>query len=668
LTMQHDKVVQPTESKGATAPLHTLRISSPSRSPRPLHISAWEQNDQSDDEFNDGASICSVPTSALSLHSSQSDDYFSETASLSSVATSALSLYPTDHAIERMLERGVIIREMQATQKYGKEQVVGKKNRKLITGWRVVMPVYGTNRQLSVWRNPLSGCWTTPSGSVMFINHFSRLSSRSLTCFISHADGSFEIAMGTELPEMENYYKYSFLSMVVSPDHPPCVRQWAAEVPPQPSVKDAPRELLCIDGGGSMSSQEMKALKAIERKWLQSPARREDYEQNVRNAFFCQRDALLNQRGDFLGPLSGRWARVSRSDEARDLFVPSQSRDFYLFHLAAQSCFFLIRIEAFYIQIGFGRILPSNRSTGTPAVPESSRVSAPVTPDLKVVDALANNDVSHMVVQDVKLENPEVCTTENKQAAAAAASAPCCVTQEIDICYIDAFCPPDKESFLPYHRWVLHDSPDQRVIRVREVDGTFSLGESLVQISVLSENKANLAVPTEDPRVMAADAKTLGLVMHPSGVINSLFSAALDVVSAIKWGDLNELNDALDSSSDMVNAFFGDGRTPLIIAAQYGKIAAAQVLLDRGAALDGQRQGHRSNALHYAIQYVQPDMVRYLLDQGLVPDEKAWRHWETTRNPDRTAKSTRTRDPDRTKRDAHAIGQLLGNRTSGRQA
>ena len=95
---------------------------------------AKEQNDQSDDDYNDGASICSVPTSALSLHSSQSDDYFSETASLSSVATSALSLYPTDHAIERMLERGVTIREMKATKKYGKEQVVGKKNRKLTVG------------------------------------------------------------------------------------------------------------------------------------------------------------------------------------------------------------------------------------------------------------------------------------------------------------------------------------------------------------------------------------------------------------------------------------------------------------------------------------------------------------------------------------------------------
>lgn len=62
----------------------------------------------------------------------------------------------------------------------------------------------------------------------------------------------------------------------------------------------------------------------------------------------------------------------------------------------------------------------------------------------------------------------------------------------------------------------------------------------------------------------------------------------------------------------MIDTLFDDGRTPLMIAAQYGKIDTVRCLLDLKA--DIMKQRRKLTAMHFAAMYGHADVLMLLLE------------------------------------------------------
>jgi hypothetical protein len=90
----------------------------------------------------------------------------------------------------------------------------------------------------------------------------------------------------------------------------------------------------------------------------------------------------------------------------------------------------------------------------------------------------------------------------------------------------------------------------------------------------------------------------------------------------------------LDKGADP-NGAQGESDFPLWWAARSGDLTITKELVARGAALDTQREGNGTTALHAAIYFDHPEIVRYLVGRGSdvtrrTRDLNAWGIYEAT--------------------------------------
>jgi ankyrin repeat protein len=102
----------------------------------------------------------------------------------------------------------------------------------------------------------------------------------------------------------------------------------------------------------------------------------------------------------------------------------------------------------------------------------------------------------------------------------------------------------------------------------------------------------------------------------------------LDVFEAAAFGRVERLRELLDEDAARANAFGEDGFQPLGLACFFGHVAAARLLLERGADPNtlARNEHIQTNALHAAAAAENKDeATRYelcelLLDHGADPD------------------------------------------------
>jgi ankyrin repeat protein len=92
--------------------------------------------------------------------------------------------------------------------------------------------------------------------------------------------------------------------------------------------------------------------------------------------------------------------------------------------------------------------------------------------------------------------------------------------------------------------------------------------------------------------------------------------AEVDANAAAKLGMLETLDRLLTARPALVHARGGDGQTPLHVAST---VAIAQLLLDRGAAIDARDVDHESTAAQYRVRE-HPEVTRYLIARGCQTD------------------------------------------------
>ena len=93
---------------------------------------------------------------------------------------------------------------------------------------------------------------------------------------------------------------------------------------------------------------------------------------------------------------------------------------------------------------------------------------------------------------------------------------------------------------------------------------------------------------------------------------------ALDIFEAAAVGDIDRLREALKADPGSVEAFSGDGWTPLHLAAAFGAPAAVELLLRHGGQVDAvSRNPQHNQPLHAAVSLARhAETVRLLLDNG----------------------------------------------------
>jgi ankyrin repeat protein len=106
------------------------------------------------------------------------------------------------------------------------------------------------------------------------------------------------------------------------------------------------------------------------------------------------------------------------------------------------------------------------------------------------------------------------------------------------------------------------------------------------------------------------------------GMVEALLAAGaeLDVFAAAAVGRTERLAEILDDDPAAVDAVAVDGFRPLQLAAFFGQLDAARLLLERGAPVDAlSGNDARLRALHSAVAGRHPEIVALLLEAGADP-------------------------------------------------
>jgi uncharacterized protein len=94
----------------------------------------------------------------------------------------------------------------------------------------------------------------------------------------------------------------------------------------------------------------------------------------------------------------------------------------------------------------------------------------------------------------------------------------------------------------------------------------------------------------------------------------------LDVFEAAALGDVDRLRTLLDEDRSLVNAWSGDGFTPLHFTVFFGHPEAARLLIERGADLEARSTNREfaldASPLHSAVAARERDAIEVLLDAG----------------------------------------------------
>lgn len=126
---------------------------------------------------------------------------------------------------------------------------------------------------------------------------------------------------------------------------------------------------------------------------------------------------------------------------------------------------------------------------------------------------------------------------------------------------------------------------------------------------------ASQRLPSGESPLMAA------LYRGHTEIANALIDAGaeIDVFAAAATGRVDDLRRRLDEES--VNAYAYDGWTPLHLAAFFGHLDAARLLLEAGADVAAVSRNSLSNtALHAATAGRHADVALLLLKQGANPE------------------------------------------------
>ena len=144
------------------------------------------------------------------------------------------------------------------------------------------------------------------------------------------------------------------------------------------------------------------------------------------------------------------------------------------------------------------------------------------------------------------------------------------------------------------------------------------------------------AILARDPSMASArDGEGVSALMRARYRFDSALAQAilsehpgLDVFEATSFGEVDRLTELLGEEPALVASRSADGFTALHFAAFFGKPAAAQLLLGRGADVDAVGTGWMTGtALHSAAAGRHRDVVALLLEAGANPDLRQSHGW-----------------------------------------
>src|SRR5207245_3434004 len=134
---------------------------------------------------------------------------------------------------------------------------------------------------------------------------------------------------------------------------------------------------------------------------------------------------------------------------------------------------------------------------------------------------------------------------------------------------------------------------------------------------------------------LARDSSGVSAVMHAlyrqrTDMLNVLLSIKpdLDIFESASLGHTDRISELIGNDSALVNAWSGDGFTPLHLACYFAKEDAARLLLQHGAAVEAVAKNLRNvMPLNSAVAGRNLAIVRLLLEHGAPSNARQQQGW-----------------------------------------